>query len=150
MRFGDPRSILIALSGALLAGCHDTSGVLPRLSATYVLETVNGEALPSVAATGSTGEVVRLADTLVFSADGNLERRITMRLVGQSTTTPDTTIHGTEALAYDIDADRLTIRVRSCPDNAQCIGPSEGHIDARHIDLIDAGWNSATLHFTVR
>lgn len=143
-------SILPALSGALLASCTNAAAVLARPSATYVLETVNGLQLPSVASTGSSGQLVRLADTLVFFADGNLDRHVTIRFIGQSTQTPDTTMHAIQQLAYTIDGDHLTIRVRSCPANANCVAPSDGHIDADHVDLVDTGWNSADLHFTVR
>jgi hypothetical protein len=144
--------ILLALSGAfLVVACgRDTAGVLPRLSATYVLETVNGDPLPSAAPSGNTGRIVRIADTLVFSANGGADRHLTIQFVGLSTATPDTTIHTVEPLAYRIDGDRLTIGVRSCPPNANCVGPSEGRIDARHVDLVDAGWNNAALHFTAR
>jgi hypothetical protein len=143
-------SIAIALTGVLLTSCSETAGVLPRLSATYVLETVNGEQLPSVSPDGNTPRLIRLADTLVFSADGNLDRRVTVRVIGRSTLGSDTTMHSIQPLSYTVHGDHLTIHVRSCPANANCVGASDGRIDARRVDLVDAGWDSATLHFTVR
>jgi len=150
MRVGRIRGSLPALAGLVLSACGSTTLVLPRLSATYVLERVNGRPTPAVSAQGDGYRVTVLADTLVFAADGTVERRNTVRYVGVLSINPDTTIHNSMKWAYTIDGTKLTIGVISCPANASCVGPSTGYIDADRLELTDAGMADAVLHFAPR
>ena len=142
--------VLIALSSVLLTSAAIPPACFRGCRRLTSCKRWMASASQALLRTGNSGQLARLADTLVFTADGNLDRHVTLRFIDRSTATPDTTIHAIEPLAYEIDGDHLTIHVRSCPANANCIGPSDGHIDARRIDLVDTGWNGATLRFTVR
>ena len=149
MRYRRVQSALAVLATSLVSACSDVASVPPRFSATYVLERVNGRPLPAVATEGDAFRVTMIADTLVFHPDGEVERRSTVHYVGILLTTADTIVHRSVDLGYETDGSRLTILI-NCPANANCVGPSTGHINTRRIDLVDVGMGNAALHYTPR
>jgi hypothetical protein len=127
------RSGLLGLIIPLLAaGCRDGASPPQRLSALYVLESINGAPLPSTAAHGGGQQYTVLADSLTFDLSGVVTRSFTVRWISSVPPLTDTIYSETHRFSYTIERNRLTIGARiACPPNANCTGWEEGTIDDR-------------------
>ena len=119
--------LLVALA---TAGCWEAPSAQQRLSALYVLQTINGNPLPAIAAQGGGQQYVVLADSLAFDLSGFVRRTYTVRWISATPPVMDTIYNQTLIFPYSIDGNRLTIGARlSCGPNANCVGWEDGTID---------------------
>jgi hypothetical protein len=127
------RNGLLALIVPLLAaGCRDGASPPQRLSALYVLASINGTALPSTAAQGGGQQYTVLAESLTFDLNGTVTRSYTVRWISSVPPLTDTIFSKSSTFAYSIERNRLTIGARiACPPNANCCCWEEGTIDDR-------------------
>jgi hypothetical protein len=117
-------------------GCRDISAVPQRLSALYVLQTINGLRLPATAAQGDGQQYVVLADSLRFDVNGMVTRSYTQRWISSTPPLIDTIYSSTLVLPYSIDGKAITIGYRQgCGPLANCIGYEEGFIDASTVQI---------------
>jgi hypothetical protein len=129
---------IAAASTVFVAACRDATSGPSRLSALYVLQTINGNHLPAVAASGGGNQYVILADSLVFQPDGNVRRTYVVHWTSTSPLT-DTTYTQSFVIPYSVDGAKVTMGFHApCPINANCIGFDEAVIEG------------ATLRFAAR
>lgn len=141
-----PLAVLGLAIAAMLAACSadplaPTAGRLgPQVAPferTYVLESINGFALPATAAEGGGQHYVLLADTLRFTFDGSVDRSQTYRHVSTDPSPRDTVYHSRSTLPYAVDGGQVTIGWRRhCPANALCVGFEEGSITQSTVTVL--------------
>lgn len=114
----------------VLPACRDSTGVSERLSALYVLETIDGAPLPATAAEGGGQQYILLADSLAFDLSGQVRRTYVVRWISTSPVALDTTYRQTSAFPYSISRGKLIIgSQQSCGPLANCVGWEEGSIN---------------------
>ena len=120
--------VAVALAGLLVACGTDGVGPVPLdLDATYVLESVNGVAIPATAAEGGGQRYVLLADTLRFSRDGTVARSFAFRHVSETVSPRDTVYESRMTFDYRTTPSGVAIGFFTpCPPNANCVGFEEG------------------------
>lgn len=127
--------VLVALV-MLDAGCSDPASVPARLSALYVLRSINGHSLPATASQGGGQQYIVLADSLAFEPDGQVRRSYAVRWISSDPRFVDTVYTQIARYWYAIDDRKLTIGYTApCPPNANCIRSEEGTIDAAGVRL---------------
>jgi hypothetical protein len=136
------RAIIVAWLGtaALVVGCRQEAAAPIRapFAGTYALEWLNGSPLPALAAEGAGQRYFVLADTLAFSPEGTVARRLTVRHIDATATPPEETVYRHRLVfPYTVDDGHLTIGFREvCPPNANCIGFEEGTVSAANAVVI--------------
>lgn len=131
------RPTALVVVALVTAGCREAPSAPQRLSALYVLQTINGNPLPATAAQGGGQRYVVLADSLVFEAGGHVRRTYAVRWMSATPPVMDTIYSQTLTFPYSIDGNRLTIGARqSCGPNANCVGWEDGTIDGKTARLV--------------
>jgi hypothetical protein len=119
-----------------VAACRSTTAPSEAvLRGTYVLRDVNGAALPATISNTSV-RVLLIADTIRFDGAGTALASSTTReeYSGQEPRVVRTTVD----LYYTVHADTIRIGIR-CPPNANCTGPSTGHLVSRSVVTVVHG-----------
>ncbi|HEV2149228.1 MAG TPA: hypothetical protein VGR37_17635 [Longimicrobiaceae bacterium] len=137
-----PRSVHLlrlaaALACGLVAACDGGPGapVQPPLTGTYVLQTVNGRALPHTLSSDATERYLLLAETIAFDASGSAARERTIREV-RSDARRNTTYTTLIEAEYRLAGTRIEVGwFRPCPPNANCIGNDVGQVGTHRLVL---------------
>jgi hypothetical protein len=129
-------AVVVVAIVALSAGCSDPASVQPRLSALYVLRTINGHSLPATASQGGGQQYIVLADSLTFQPDGQVRRSYAVRWISSTPRFFDTVYTQVAHYLYVIEDRKLTIGFTApCPPNAVCVRLEEGMIDVAAVRL---------------
>ena len=106
--------LLLVLAG----GCHGTTEPPALTGSIYVLQTIDGEALPTTYLPNSSVTILAYADTLALHADGTGERRTVHQGDG-----PDDRV--TDEIMFHCTGTLPNVLITfDCPDLALCIqGP---------------------------
>ncbi|HVE79394.1 MAG TPA: hypothetical protein VNA89_11055 [Gemmatimonadaceae bacterium] len=101
------RMLLLPLASLALAGCGDGGGPASDvLSATYILQTIGGDPVPSTVFEEDNYRIEVTAGRLTFNADRSWEASLDFRETGAGRVSEETvTGHGT----YRRDGDALTL-----------------------------------------
>jgi hypothetical protein len=119
------RAPLVAL--VLVLGCGDS--LAPEdLRGVYVLRSIAGEPLPTVAGGNEWLTIHALADTLRFGSDGRGTRSVVQETVTHADGARSGRAHGQQEFFYHIVRGRVEIGF-PCPPNANCMPPP--HLVAR-------------------
>lgn len=130
------RGITAALLLALAcSSCSTPTAVTPQLSATYVLASASGSALPIVISKDGGERHTLHADTLRFEPDGLVHLTAVIGFSGSpSLGARDSTYARRITLQYVIEGCSFVMgRLTPCPPNANCVGPESGSIDAKAV-----------------
>lgn len=120
----------LALLG-LVAGCRSAADAPLSLSGTYVLESINGAALPATAAQGAGNQYIVLADSLQFLPDFKVRRSYTVRWIQAS---GDTTYSQVWVFPYTVQGSRITMgNLEGCGPLANCVGFESGIVHGSSI-----------------
>ena len=116
MRFQVPnRTLLVAISLAVVAGCMETTGPSSR-HARYVLVQIGGDALPTFTGTYPGGYRI-ISDTLVFLPEDSQSGQVEHHQTIQYSAPPVSSMY---VEFYSWHSGVLTFRWPPCPPNANC------------------------------
>ena len=128
MRLG----ITIAICAPVIVsviGCSNSGEPQTPLAGMYVLQSINGAALPATAAQGGGQQYILVADSLAFGSDFQVQRTYTVRWLSNAAPY-DTTYTRTATFPYTRSGDRVTIGAQlSCGPGANCTGSETGSLD---------------------
>jgi hypothetical protein len=130
----------LALVAVLAAGCRsEPVGPRPRsFEGTFVLETVNGIAIPAVVSEGAGERHTVLADTLAFANDRTVVYSMTVRVERQGAV-PTETVHTNRfTFQYELEGSGVKFgHLGPCGPAALCVGISEGDFTSTGLSVVD-------------
>src|SRR5882672_2831991 len=132
MRLSCLRALLPAV--ALTMACTDSTAPSRLASGLYVLESVNGQAVPAIVIAGQTDTSFMLSATLTLDGAGNAVRIEHWRYVYQPSHAEEGTL--TANSEYRITRGNITVgSFQPCPANALCEGNKVGKITSTTLTL---------------
>jgi len=121
MRLSCQKAFLVVLVSTI--ACHDTTAP-ERISAGFVLQSVNGQPLPAVLFSDATGTRTVVSSTLTLTMDGQAFIGELYRQDSQGVVTQPTF---TATLAYRLHGNQIEIgSFTLCPPNALCAADATG------------------------
>lgn len=132
------KTVLVGAIASIVA-CNDIAAP-PTPPADYVLDTINGRALPTFVSAIPEGPTI-LAATLQLSASG------TASLTELRREMDGTRLNVTSHYTYLIAGDQIQFDYDPpCPPNALCAAPPRGTISGSHLTLAMYGANSGIVY----
>lgn len=129
---------LLVATCAVSFGCRD-SGAPQYLSGTYVLASINGNAVPATLSANGGYQYIIVADTLVFFSGGTAVRTRVARYISPGPVPAEDTSLTRRPLPYSIEGRTLILGLRiTCGPAELCTSWEEGTIEHDRISVAAA------------